>query len=174
MPRWSGAAGFAVGTTRSSLVRRWLPASDGAHALLTARSAAVGGLAEAIELEPLAQADAVEFLLRRSRLNDMAAGGDAPLLAAAREVAQAAAGFPLALDQAGAYVEETGCSLQDYAMLWREHSRQLLAERGQGSLRQDDSLLQAWALPLQQMESGNPAAAALRPGASRALPGHRL
>ena len=60
----------------------------------------------------------------------MAAGGDATLLAAAREVAQAAAGFPLALDQAGAYVEETGCSLQDYATLWREHSRQLLAERG--------------------------------------------
>ena len=143
------------------LVRRWLPAGDGAHLLLTARSAAVGGLAEAIELEPLEQADAVDFLLRRSRLNDMVAGGDTLLLAAANDVAKVAAGFPLALDQAGAYVEETGCSLQDYALLWREHSRQLLAERGQGSLRQDDSLLQAWALPLQQMESGNPAAAAL-------------
>ena len=143
------------------LVRRWLPAGDGVHVLLTARSAAVGGLAEAIELEPLEQADAVDFLLRRSRLNDIAAGGDALMLAAAHDVAQVAAGFPLALDQAGAYVEETGCSLQDYAILWREHSRQLLAERGQGSLRQDDSLLQAWALPLQQMESGNPTAAAL-------------
>ncbi len=143
------------------LVRRWLPAGDGAHVLLTARSAAVGGLAEAIELEPLEPAEAVDFLLRRSRLNDLAAGGDAPLLAAAHDVAQAAAGFPLALDQAGAYVEETGCSLRDYMLLWREHSRQLLAERGQGSLRQDDSLLQAWALPFQQLESGNPAAAAL-------------
>lgn len=145
------------------VVRRWLPEGDGVHVLLTARSAAVGGLAEPIELEPLEQADAIEFLLRRSRITGTAetAGSDEAALAAARDVAQAAAGFPLALDQAGAYIEETGCSLQEYAALWREHSRQLLAERGQGSLRQDDSLLQAWSLSLQQLEAASPAAAAL-------------
>jgi tetratricopeptide (TPR) repeat protein len=144
-----------------NLVRSWLPSGEGGHVLLTLRSAAVGGLSEPLELEPLELDEAVEFLLRRARLTESAVGEDASLIVAAREVAQAATGFPLALDQAGAYVEETGCSLQDYAALWREHSRQLLAERGQGSLRQDDSLIQAWSLSLDQLKCASPAAAAL-------------
>lgn len=140
------------------LVRDWLPAGDATHTLLTARSANLGGLAESIEIEPLPEADAVGFLLRRARLD---ATADPQAREAAKAVAQAAAGVPLALDQAGAYVEETGCSLQEYSQLWRDHRRQLLAERGQGSLRADTSLSQAWSLSFEQLQRASPAAAAV-------------
>ena len=40
-------------------------------------------------------------------------------------------GLPLALDQAGAYIEETQCGLAGYLTLFRTHADRLLAERGQ-------------------------------------------
>ena len=66
--------------------------------------------------------------------------------------------MPLALDQAGAYLEETGCSLEEYASLWGEHSLSLMAERGQGSLRAGESLVQSWSLSLEQLGKAQPAA----------------
>ena len=35
--------------------------------------------------------------------------------------------FPLAIDQAGAYLEETQCSLQDYLQIYHQHQSRLLA-----------------------------------------------
>jgi hypothetical protein len=49
----------------------------------------------------------------------------------ARAIAEAMGGFPLALDQAGAYIQETRCSLADYLSLYQEQRTQLLRERGQ-------------------------------------------
>ncbi len=39
-------------------------------------------------------------------------------------------GFPLALDQAGAYIEETGCSFGDYLRLYEQHRTRLLVRWG--------------------------------------------
>jgi hypothetical protein len=39
-------------------------------------------------------------------------------------------GLPLALDQAGAYIEETGCGLSGYLELYRSHAPELLRRRG--------------------------------------------
>ena len=143
------------------LLRPWLPAGEQAQVLLTTRGAAVGGLADPIELEPLGEDAAAAFLLRRARLTDGDAASQTALLVAARQVARDTAGVPLALDQAGAYLEETGCSVEEYCTLWRDHSFSLLGARGQGSLRQGESLIQAWSLSLSQLERVQPAAVAL-------------
>lgn len=144
-------------------LRPWLPASSRAQVLISSRSAATGSLAEALDVDALALDEAVEFLLRRAKLQSAGSTADPHLTAAAREVAEATACLPLALDQAGAYVEETGCSLQEYGSIWRQHRRQLLDERGSGSLRQEASLWQAWSLSLQQLEAASaPAAELLR------------
>jgi tetratricopeptide (TPR) repeat protein len=50
--------------------------------------------------------------------------------ALAREISQEVGGLPLALDQAGAYLEETGCGLGDYLTLLRQRAKELLARRG--------------------------------------------
>src|SRR5437899_3279852 len=54
----------------------------------------------------------------------------ASLLAETVALVQLLQGLPLALDQAGAYIEETGCSLMDYLQRYREQRKQVLARRG--------------------------------------------
>lgn len=138
----------------ASLLRTWLPASEAGHVVLSSRSAAVTSVAEPIAVEALDTDSAMSLLLRRSRI----APADETVRAAAFRVAELTACLPLALDQAGAYIEETGCSLDDYAELWQEHSCKLLDERGSGSVRGDASLWQAWSMSLQQLQSVSPQA----------------
>ncbi len=75
---------------------------------------------------------ALLLLLRANRL-----AADAPLSAAdpndaalARQISEEVGGLPLALDQAGAYLEETGSELEDYSKLLRERFKELAARRG--------------------------------------------
>ena len=140
------------------LIRPWIPAGERVHVLLTTRTTAVGGLAEPIELESLTEQEGLDFLLRRARLPDPADALAATSAEAARQVVRATEGVPLALDQAGAYLEETGCSVEEYASLWGEHSLSLMAERGQGSLREGESLMHSWSLSLEQLGKAQPAA----------------
>jgi tetratricopeptide (TPR) repeat protein len=140
------------------LVRPWIPVGERVHVLLTTRTSAVSAVAEPIELESLSEEEGVAFLLRRARLADPADASATASADAARQVVRATEGVPLALDQAGAYLEETGCSVEEYASLWGEHSLSLLAERGQGSLREGESLAQSWLLSLEQLSKAQPAA----------------
>ncbi len=80
------------------------------------------------------------FLLRRARLLDPTAPVEqlkqlaqrTPFeYAAARELVAAMDGLPLALDQVGAYVQETPCSLADYLKLYQTRGAELLKRRGE-------------------------------------------
>ena len=93
-----------------------LSATNG-HILITTRSQAAGTLAAPIAVEKMDQQEGTLLLLRRARL--LAPG--VPLAQAiptdrtqAEAIVSALDGLPLALDQAGAYIEETGCTLADY------------------------------------------------------------
>jgi tetratricopeptide (TPR) repeat protein len=140
------------------LVRPWIPAGERVHVVMTTRATAVGGLAEPIELESLSEQEGLAFLLHRARLSDPDQALPAPTMQAAREIVRMTEGVPLALDQAGAYLEETGCTVEEYTSLWTEHSLSLMAERGQGSLREGESLLQSWTFSLEQLRKAQPAA----------------
>ncbi len=48
--------------------------------------------------------------------------------------------MPLALDQAGAYIEETGCGLAEYLDLYRTHRQSLLERRGKTSIDHPESV----------------------------------
>jgi tetratricopeptide (TPR) repeat protein len=143
------------------LVREWLPEGEGGKVVLTSRSAALGSLAQALELEPLEDEPAARFLLRRARLIWGEAAADASLMTQAVEIVRLAGGLPLALDQAGGYIEETGCTLEEYRTLWTGHRSQLLSSCGEGGLRQCESLVDTWSLSLSDLQRANPASAAL-------------
>ncbi|WP_169614189.1 FxSxx-COOH system tetratricopeptide repeat protein [Nodosilinea sp. P-1105] len=115
-------------------LRPYLPTTNG-HILLTTRAQALGDLAEKkVEVTSMATDEGALLLLRRAKV--IADDAD---LAAASETDQALAhalnteidGLPLALDQAGAYIEEQVLSLDEYLELFRTEKAELLQERGQ-------------------------------------------
>src|SRR2546421_9714449 len=70
-------------------------------------------------------------------------------------------GLPLALDQVGAYLQETGAPLSDYLGLYERRRTDLLARRGRLPPGPPDTVAPTWSLSFQQVEQANPAAAEL-------------
>ena len=59
---------------------------------------------------------------------------------------------PLALDQAGAYIEETGCSLADYQQLYQRRRGALLKERRGLVADHPEAIATTVSLAVQQVE----------------------
>ena len=149
------------------IVYDFLPMLGEGHILLTTRSQATGTSIKGIELEKMGREEGTLFWLCRAKLIDESASlGDAPVneRREAEEIAQLLDGLPLALDQAGAYIEENGCSLADYLNLYRLRGASLLKRRGAfGRRGYPDSVATTWSLAFERVQqSGTPAADLLR------------
>jgi len=140
-----------------SLVQRYFPQQGRGSILMTTRSTAVASVALSFEVDQLSVMEGTEFLLRRTCRLD--ANDDESNMAS--NVVIALDGFPLALDQAGAYIEETGCRFETYLQLYHAYRAVLLARRGIQSTSYPDSVTTTWSLCLQKVEQMNPAAADL-------------
>jgi tetratricopeptide (TPR) repeat protein/transcriptional regulator with XRE-family HTH domain len=126
--------------------------------LITTRAQAIGGVGDCFEVPPLPEEEAVAFLLRRSklaRIEDEACAADC---AAARVLATWLGGLPLALDQAGGYVEETGCGLDVYLDRFRSQEQLLLGRRGRLARDHPDSVDATLSLAYRRVARLNPAA----------------
>ncbi|MGO8948791.1 MAG: FxSxx-COOH system tetratricopeptide repeat protein [Ktedonobacterales bacterium] len=141
-----------------SMVQPYLPLRGNGSLLLTTRASAAGWLATSLEVDAMGVMEGTELLLRRARRFDHAS--DEEINEASNLVVELAQ-FPLALDQAGAYLEETGCSLSDYLQLYQTHRHALLARRGRQATQYPASVATTWSLSLQHVEETNPAAAEL-------------
>ena len=140
-----------------ALVQSSLPQQGQGSILLTTRASAVGWLANPLEVEQMGLIEGTQFLLHRTHR-----------LSASEEewneacnVVIALDGFPLALDQAGAYIEETGCSFGDYFRLYEQHRTRLLARRGKQASHYPNSVATTWSLSFEKIEQAHPAAAEL-------------
>lgn len=116
-----------------TLARTLIPSRPLGHVLLTTRTQNTGSTAQRVDLCHIARDEAILFLLRRiKKLSQDAQLTD--VLPAdrqkANEIAALLGDHPLALDQAGAYIEETGCSLDDYRCLYSTRRANLLIMRG--------------------------------------------
>lgn len=148
------------------LIQQYLPQRGNGGVLLTTRANAVGSLAASIEVGAMDRWDGTLFLLRRTQLFDHTSIMDASdeeveMVNVARSIVDALDSFPLALDQAGAYIEETKCDLADYLQLYQDHRKDLLARRGYQVTDYPDSVATTWSLSFQKVEQANPAAAEL-------------
>src|SRR5262249_20895239 len=116
-----------------TLVREFIPAVFGGHVLLTTRAQTTGKFARRIEVETMPQDVGALFLLRRaSRIAPDAQLTDAvgTEVVRAKEICKELGGLPLALDQAGAYMETSQCSLSDYQQRYSMRRMLLLKQRG--------------------------------------------
>jgi tetratricopeptide (TPR) repeat protein len=115
------------------LARTFLPAKPRGHILLTTRSQILGNIAASIVLETMEPEEGLVFLLRRSgvlRLEAEPGVLDPAILKTAEQLVELLGGHPLALDQAGAYIEETKTSFEAYVQLYDKQRRILLERRG--------------------------------------------
>ncbi len=143
------------------LTQRLPVARDGAI-LLTTRAQATGNVFFPLKLDVMTSDEATRFLLRRSRLADpFTEQLDPQVHTQAETLADSLGRLPLALDQAGAFVEENGYSLETYLALSRRHRQFLLRQRGSFGMDHPASVATTFQQTFEQVRQQHPDAADL-------------
>ena len=144
------------------ILNQFIPLHSNGHVLLTTHSQATGPFASAL---PVAQTDQSNegalLLLRRAKIlseqGSLHAASEADTLQA-MAIAQEFAGYPLALDQAGAYIEETRRTLASYLSLYHERQATLLSRRGRLANDHPDPVTTTLSLAFKKIVQINPLA----------------
>ncbi len=147
-----------------AIVRNVLPAQRPGHVLITTRTQALGALAQRMEVETMGMAEGTLFLLRRAKLLAPSAflkQASPEHLAAAEAIVIEMDFLPLALDQAGAYIDEVGCAISTYLDLYRTHRADLLQRRRHMPEDYPESVATTRSHNFHQVEKANPAASEL-------------
>jgi len=111
-----------------SLIEPFIPRLGEGHILLTTRVGATIELAQTLELQPLSTEDGALCLLRRAgllRWNKQLEDASSVHVGAACELARQMNGLPLALEQAGAYINDTKCGVVRYLDLYKQYRAKL-------------------------------------------------
>ncbi len=142
----------------------FLPPALGGHILLTTRAQATGGLAQRIDVECMTSEVGALFLLRRASI----LAPDATLeqtstqdRALAFQIVEELGGLPLALDQAGAYIEESAYHLAGYFKLYHKQRTALLKRRGGLATDHPAPVATTWSLSFERVEQADSLAADL-------------
>ena len=133
-------------------VRDYLPQAPTGHVIITSRNPNWGGIASPLPVPVMERPKSVEFLLKRTDQDDEAA---------ADALAEALGDLPLALEQAGAYMESTGRSLPDYLALFRKHQARVLKKGAPPKEQYPGTVMSTWELALQEVREACPPAADL-------------
>ncbi len=150
------------------LVRNFIPIGIKGHILLTTRTQAMGGMAQRILIAPMIPNDGARYLLHRSGILSSTSSVDTAKEISQRKLAECLSielgGLPLALDQAGAFMEENLIAPDEYLSLYKEEGKQLRQERGQhdtASQGHSKSVTITFTLAFRKLIDINPAAADL-------------
>jgi tetratricopeptide (TPR) repeat protein len=108
-------------------------------------------MAEPIAIAVWEPDEAADFLIKRTGSKDREA---------AKKLGEELGFLPLALEQAGAYIEATGCSFAEYLELFRVH-RQALLEKGKPATDYPDTVATTWEISFRKLEETTPLAADL-------------
>ena len=149
-----------------ALLDRFLPSTRQGAILITTRCQTLGTLACGLDLFPMEQKEGMLFLLRRAKMLEAEATcEDMRHLAESRpgeyavasELVEIMGGLPLALDQAGAYLEAVQCGLPAYLELFRTRRAELLKSRGEGARDHPASVSTTFTLALAATTQRHPA-----------------
>ncbi len=131
-----------------ALLEPFLPAARHGDVVITSRNPAWRRLARPVTVAPLARAESVRYVVDRT-------GDDAEEAGA---LAEQLGDLPLALEQACAYIEQTGMSVPDYVELFRERRDSLLLR---DPLDSRPTVATTWGLAFDRLYQRSPRAAQL-------------
>ena len=101
------------------VVEKYIPARNGGNILITSRNRSMGRLISfenVIKINEMEEVDAITLLLKASHLDSSAEHREA-----AKNIVTELGCIPLAVDQAGAYIESGKCSIDKYLQLSLHH-----------------------------------------------------
>jgi len=128
----------------------YLPQGNGG-VIITSRNSSWRSLAEPMKVQELPPEEAEAFLVERSGDKDREA---------ARALAKELGGLPLALEQAGAYIEACGSSCAKYFKLFRVRRQELL-ESAKPATDYPDTVATTWKISFESLRKECPEAADL-------------
>jgi tetratricopeptide (TPR) repeat protein len=132
-------------------VRSYIAQASAGHIIITSRNPNWKSVATPLAVEPLPRDKAIEFLHKHTGQRDDAT---------ATRLAEALGCLPLALNQAGAYIEESSCTMRHYLELFEQRQREMM-QRGELSTNYPATVATTWSISFQKVESKTPTAAEL-------------
>ncbi len=141
------------------LLQDILPAMGQGDVLVTTQERATGILATAHRVEKMTPDEGIQFLLRRAKIlngNETLDTLSPSQLEQAREIYRLVDGLPLAIDQAGAYIEESGVSLSSYIPLYKNNEAFLLKQRGKFAPDSSLSVTTTFTLYIEKVKQSQP------------------
>ena len=142
------------------LVDSFIPTGHLGSVLLTTRRQVTEPVAQALALDVLSDDEGALLLLKRAKRLVLDASFDkvlTPEIVVAKAITRQVGGLPLALDQAGAYIAETGCSLSNYLELFKQEQKVLLERRGTVPGGHPQSVATTFSLTFEQLRQKNEA-----------------
>jgi tetratricopeptide (TPR) repeat protein len=146
------------------VVEPFLPGDGRGHIIFTTRVHALSAIAQFMEVQKLGTETGALLLLRRAHILapqaplELASQADRSI---ASQIVEELDGLPLALDQAGAYIKETPCSLDEYLVLYQTRRSDLLQTRGSPEKNYQASVATTWSLSFEKVSQTDAAATEL-------------
>jgi tetratricopeptide (TPR) repeat protein len=131
-------------------VEALLPQISGGQTLFTTRLSKWSAAVERLPLEVLSTEAAAALLLERTASGRREEPGDPAM---ARELAQDLDGLALALEQAGAYIDERGISISRYRKDWQERREKVLSWFDPQLMQYPESVATTWLTSFQQLSA---------------------
>ncbi len=145
-------------------IAEFLPTRGIGHLLFTSRRQATGRFALRVCLEDMESEEGALLLLRRGKILSLETSLSElpePQRLTALKLCELMGGLPLALDQAGAFIEESGCDLQTYHDLYVQRTAALLQWRSHSPLDYPHAISTAIGFSVKRIEQSEPLAADL-------------
>ena len=134
-----------------TMVRDYLPQGGAGHLIITSRNPHWGSVARLLSVEVFDRAESIDFLCKRTGQDDRKAAND---------LADDLGDLPLALEQAGAYIETNGIMLTDYQELFQSRRKELWKDESPPP-DYPDLVATTWSLAMEQVSKESSEAADL-------------
>ena len=132
-------------------IRNYLPRGGAGHLIITSRYPHWSRVAKLLPVEVFDRAESIDFLCKRTGQDDRKT---------ADALADELGDLPLALEQAGAYIETTGITLTDYQELFKSRRKELWDDETPPP-DYPGSVATTWSLAMEQVSKESPEAADL-------------
>ena len=133
------------------VVKKFIPTGNNGNILITSRNQSMGKVISSeniIEISEMEETDAINLLLKASYLD-----ASAEHIKVAKNIVTELGCMPLAIDQAGAYIEAGRCSIDKYLQHLSLHCQALMSSATfKGASKYDQTVYETWDLSFEEIK----------------------